>query len=156
MPLPTQPKVVSITQPFGFKYHLKALKQPDYAFPFVLIILIGLGFFLRGSDFLVAPGLTIVLPTIESPQSMSLPVNKVITLMDQQMLLFEGGVYTLGELEKQWQKAPEKGKLLLKCDKAAAMETVLRVCELARKSGFDGVQLAANQHSNQTIPFIDI
>lgn len=156
-PLISKPKLDSITQPFGFKNHLKALRKPDYTLPFVLIMLVGLAFFFTGADFLLAPGLSIELPKLESNEAMSLPVTKVITLIDKHMLLFEGGIYTLEQLERQWAPSDiDKGRLLLKCDKAIDMESVLHLCELSRKAGFSSVQIAADKEETHLTHFIDI
>lgn len=153
----TSPSPLSVTQPFGFKRYLQALKRPDYAFPFILVGLIGLGFYLRSADFLLAPGLAIDLPKLEHSEAMSLPVSKVLSVMNADMLLFEGGIYSLEDLEKLWAKCPPfEGRLLLKCDKTAELEVVLELCELAKKVGFDGVHIAANTMGLPEADFIEI
>ncbi len=151
-----RPSPKSITQPFGFKYYLQPLKRPDYTFPFLLIGLIGLGFYLRSADFLVAPGLAIDLPKLSHSEAMSLPVTKVLSVMDAHMLLFEGGIYSIRDLERLWAQNPPHGRLLLKCDKAAQLCILLEICELAKKAGFEGVHIAANSMDLPQGDFVEI
>lgn len=147
----------SITQPFGFRQYLQPLKRPDYAFPFILAGLIALGLYLRSGDFLLAPGLAVDLPRLSQSQAMSLPVHKVLTVIDPQMLLFEGKIYSLKELEILWAKGPIlEGRLLLKCDQAAPLGTVLQICELAKAAGFEGVQIAANTMDLPHADFVEV
>ncbi len=152
----TSPRPKSITQPFGFKHYLQPLKRPDYTFPFLLIGLIALGFYLRSADFLVAPGLAIDLPKLRQSEAMSLPVSKVLSVMDEHMLLFEGSIYSIRDLEKLWTQSQAQGRLLLKCDKAAQLGTLLELCEIAKKAGFEGVQIAANSIDLLQGNFIEI
>lgn len=153
----TIPRPKSITQPFGFKHYRQPLKKPDYTFPFLLIGLIALGFYLRSADFLLAPGLAVDLPKLSQSEAMSLPVSKVLSVMDEHMLLFEGSIYSLEELGQVWSKGPcFKGRLLLKCDKVAPLGIVLEICELAKKAGFEGVQIAANSIGLLQSDFVEI
>lgn len=130
----------------------RELTPPDYRMdiiPLVDVILIAFFFSLLGSRFILAPGVQIELPAVNAQAISGAPTAAVLTIQNDNMLLFEGRIHTLGSFEAAMRTYfGDKGGLsdavlLVKSDKDVSMSTFLYVCEIAQRAGFAKVHVAA-------------
>ncbi len=147
---PTEINPDMITSPLDLK---RQLPEPDTRInlvSFVDLCLIGLFFTLYSSRFVFAPGVAIDLSEVDSLARTGLPTPAVLTVRDNDILLFEGEIFrieALGEKLDQFVR-PRKtdgAALLVKADKSVDMQSILRICDMARKAGFGKVQLATDE-----------
>ncbi|MBC2606425.1 ExbD/TolR family protein [Pelagicoccus albus] len=116
--------------------------------PFLDLCAIGLFFTLFSSKFVMAPGLTLALPEVESSQVAISAVYEVVSVSEvkgQEMIFYQDSVLDLDSLAKLFESrgaAPEKATLLVKADKAVSMTTLSSLVELAIANGYERVQLA--------------
>ncbi len=118
--------------------------------PFFDLCVIGLFFALYSSRFIFAPGVTIDLSEVDVSARTGLPTPAVLTVRENNILLFEGEIFRLEALDEKLtqfviQEKVEEATLLIKADKSVAMQEILHICDLARKAGFDRVHLAAEE-----------
>ena len=144
-----------ITRPLDLESHLS--KEPrDFDVMFwVNVGAIVLLFTLLGSRFVLAPSLAVsvngeasdlALPEV-SPGSQSVAAaSVVVSYRRDNVLLFEGGMYSLPELRKQmnhYMKTHPGAVLLVRADRQVSMQAFLDLCEMARQEGFSNVLVAA-------------
>jgi biopolymer transport protein ExbD len=123
----------------------------DFAPLLDLCIIVAL-FFWLGSRFTFSPGITVDLP--QSDQKLQgIPCTAVLTVARTDALLFQGGRYKLDEIGYELQKlaTSEDGpvSLLVKINKSDSMTTFLRLCEIARESGIQSVQIASGSTQSE-------
>ncbi len=139
-----------ITSPLELK---RQLPEPDNRInlvPFFDLCVIGLFFALYSSRFVFAPGVTIDLSEVDVSARTGLPTPAVLTVRDNNILLFEGEIFRLEALNEKLaqfviEEKIEGAALLIKADKSVAMQEILHICDLARKAGFEQVHLAADE-----------
>lgn len=135
-----------LTSPLGLLSQLRPDKLRFTAAAWIGVGLIGVGFSLLGGRFIFAPGITIDLPMVTSTVAPGLPTAKVLTIGQNGTFFFEGRVLTPATLTLALQTARPEGQgvatLLIKGDKATPLQTFLQVCQWARESGFDQIQVA--------------
>ena len=124
--------------------------------PFVDLCVIGLFFAVFSSKFVMAPGLTLALPQVESSQVAISPIYEVVTVTEvkgEEMIFFQDSVLDLVSLEKVFEERGQAAKgatLLVKADMAVSMQTLSRLSQLAIDAGYAKVQLATDdRRSNQ-------
>ncbi len=136
-----------LTSPFGLEERLKPLSRDINIFALLNVALVVLGFLLLSSHFILAPGILIELPSIQASNALGIPAYHVLTVNQQNMILYKGRIYGLENLLqafiKEQKKEIEKAILLIKLDKNTSMEIFLQVCEVANKAGYEHVQIAA-------------
>lgn len=116
--------------------------------PFVDLCVIGLFFAVFSSKFVMAPGLTLALPKVESSQVAISPIYEVVTVTEvkgEEMIFFQDSVLNLASLEKAFESrglAPKGATLLVKADVAVSMRTLSSLSQLAIDAGYSKVQLA--------------
>lgn len=116
--------------------------------PFVDLCAIGLFFVMFSSKFVMAPGLTLALPQVNSSQVAISPVYEVITISEvkgEEMIFFQDSVLNLESLERYFEKrgpAAKDATLLVKADMAVSMQTLSELNQLAIRAGYTRVQLA--------------
>ncbi|EDY80979.1 hypothetical protein VDG1235_596 [Verrucomicrobiia bacterium DG1235] len=119
--------------------------------PFLDLCVIGLFFALFSSKFVMAPGLTLALPVVESSQVAISPVYEVVTVTEvkgEEMIFFQDGKYDLESLGKLFVRrggAQEGATLLVKADMAVSMQTLSSLSQLAIEAGYTRVQLATEE-----------
>jgi biopolymer transport protein ExbD len=72
----------------------------------------------------------------------------VVSYRRDNVILFEGGMYTLTELRKHMEaytKQHPKAVMLVRADRQVSMQAFLDLCEMARQVGFANVVAAAEQ-----------
>lgn len=139
-----------ITRPFNFEAHLKKPGGGPVVIPYVNVCLLFLFFTLLSSKFVLAPGVSLSLPTAKAADSSALPTYKVLTVGEVQgseRLIFEDRILNLDSFEKELPtllKAKEAREtvLLVRMDKGVSVQTLVRVCEIAREAGFREVRIA--------------
>ncbi len=138
-----------LTSPFGLKRHLKAPEIKLDMVPLfdliVLALLIGLLF----TRYLVFPGVRVDLPNTELSIQQNAVEIAVLTISNSGMLFFDGSVYQENSIEQAFQKYIENSGaqspvLLVKAGASMDIQNFLELCQMARKSGFDEVQVAAD------------
>ena len=117
----------------------------DFAPVLDLCIIVAL-FFWLGSRFTFSPGITVDLPQSEQ-KLQGIPCTAVLTVARTDTLLFQGGRYKLDGIGHELQQLADRVdgpvSLLVKIDKSYSMTTFLKLCEIARESGMDSVQIAS-------------
>lgn len=119
--------------------------------PFVDLCVIGLFFVLFSSKFVMAPGLTLALPEVDSSQVAISQLYEVITVTEvkgEEMIFFQDGVHNLESLRKAFlKKGPVSGDttLMVKADMAVSMRTLSALSEVAIDAGYSKVQLATEE-----------
>jgi biopolymer transport protein ExbD len=151
-----------ITRPLDLQSQLSAAPRDLDFFAWVNVGVIMLFFGLLGSRFVLAPGLPIdvasgtelVLPQVGTAINSAAPASVVVSYrrggLDprEDVILFEGGKYTLPELQKHMESYAKQhpgAVMLVRADRQVSMQAVLNLCEMARRVGFANVLLAAEQ-----------
>ncbi len=125
-------------------------------FAWVNVAVIVLFFALLGSRFVLAPGLSIgvggeeglLLPQVAGTNESVGPASVVVSYRRDNVILFEGGMYTLAELRKHMERYAKQypgAVMLVRSDRQVSMQAFLDLCEMARSVGFANVLVAAEQ-----------
>lgn len=153
----------SITRPLNLAAHLRA---PDRTFdpvPWINLLVLFVFVGLLQSRFLLAPGVTIDLPSQTEASLGAVQTTAVLTMSasglagDRPLILFQGKALNLDQIEGpltdfvRLAKA-EETLLLLKADRNVRAQHLITLCEIARRAGFGGVQLAAEDAVAPTGP----
>ena len=133
-------------------------------FAWVNVAVIALFFGLLGSRFVLAPGLPIgvgdgggvIEPPSVGPSSVAPgPSSVVVSVRRDNVVLFEGGVYSLPELRKQmadYTKNHSGAVLLVRADRQVSVQALLDLCEMAKSVGFASVLLAGESPASENSP----
>lgn len=152
-----------ITSPLELQSRLSPPPRDVDFFAWVNLGLIALFFGLLGSRFVLAPGLPIGvsdsqgidLPRVSGAVEGAAPASVVVSVRRDNVILFEGGMYTLSELRKQMEeyaKAHPRAVMLVRADREVSMQAFLDLCDMARQVGFASVLAAAEQPISETAP----
>lgn len=147
-----------IVQPFNFTSRLKQASVGFEIVPFIDFCLILVFFAILGSPFVVAPGLTVNLPTMQAPVADAVPTSRVLTVGEvegRELIIFDNRVQTLVTLEKSFADDPAEGPgevLLLRLRRDVSVQLLVRINELAAKAGFAAVQIAAEPERTTPAP----
>jgi biopolymer transport protein ExbD len=138
-------------------------RDVDY-FAWVNVGLIALFFLLFGSRFVLAPGLpigvgdggrTIEPPTIGAASDTPGPSSVVVSVRRDNVVLFDGGVYSLPDLRKQmadYTKNHSGAVLLVRADRQVSVQALLDLCDMAKSVGFTSVLLAGESPVSENSP----
>ncbi len=137
-----------ISSPLQLTRHLREPERQFDFVPFVDLCVIGLFFALHSSRFLFAPGVTIELPQADAGFLTGAPATAVMTVRENNMILFEGQIFRGETLRSKLQEYVKTKQLpgsilLVKADKGVDVQLLLLIFEEARKAGFSRVQVAA-------------
>ena len=149
-----------IVQPFNFTARLKQTSIGFDVVPFVDFCLILVFFAWLGSPYVVAPGLTVNLPTMHAPETDAVPTSRVLTVGEvegRELIIFNNRVQTLETLGDSFAQNPAHGTgdvLLLRLQRDVSVQLLVRINELAAQAGFSAVQIAAEPErtSSGTFP----
>jgi biopolymer transport protein ExbD len=153
-----------ITQPLELQSRLSPVPRDLDFFAWVNVGLIVLFFGLLGSRFVLAPGMpigvggdnTINLPQIGGATESAGPASVVVSYRRDNVILFEGGMYSLQELRNHmaaYAKQHPGAVMLVRADRQVSMQAFLDLCEMAREVGFANVLAAAEQpQTGNTLP----
>ena len=143
-----------ITRPLELE---SRLSPPPRDLDFVAWVNVGtivLFFSLLGSPFVLAPGLPVGLGGNGGPElphtTVSAvgtgPASVVVTYRRDDVILFEGGMYTLPALQKHLEGYAKKhpgAVMLVLADRQVSVQAFFDLCDMARSLGFANVQAAA-------------
>ncbi len=144
-----------ITRPLELQSRLSPPPRDLDFFAWVNVAAIVLFFGLLGSRFVLAPGLSVgvggealVLPQVGGTTENAGPAAVVVSYRRDNVILFEGGMYTLPELRKHMEsyaRLHPGAVMLVRSDRQVSMQAFLDLCEMARSVGFANVLVAAEQ-----------
>lgn len=151
-----------ITKPLNLQSHLSPSPRDFDFFAWVNVALIALCFGLLGSRFVLAPGVAIGvgnensfnLPQVGGIAQGAGPASVVVSYRRDNVILFEGGMYTLLELRKHmksYAQAHPGAVMLVLADRQVSMQAGLDLCEMAREVGFSNVVVAAEKIQSEII-----
>lgn len=144
-----------ITRPLDLESRLSKPPRDFDVFFWVNAGVITLLFVMFGSRFVLAPGLAmgvngqetgIELPSVAAGSQGAGAASVVVSYRRDNVLLFEGGMFSLEELRKQmsnYVRAHPGAVLLVRADRQVSMQAFLDLCDMARKEGFASVLIAA-------------
>jgi biopolymer transport protein ExbD len=118
--------------------------------PLIDLLCIGLLFALLFTRLVISPGVQLNLSETELRMPQATQEVAVLTVQNEGMLLFDGGVYQVDSIEKAFLKRMVRSKdkpviLLLKAGKLLPMQTLLDICSKAKSAGFVQIDLAAQR-----------
>ncbi len=143
-----------ITRPLDLESRLSPPPRDLDFVGWVNVGVIVLFFSLLGSRFVLAPGMPIgvaddpsqlVLPQGEGTPESTGPASVVVSYRRDNVILFEGGMYSLPDLRKQMADYAAKhpgAVMLVKADRQVSMQAFLDLCAMAREVGFAHVVVA--------------
>lgn len=145
-----------ITGPLELRSRLSPPPRDLDFFAWVNTGVIVLFFALLGSRFVLAPGVPIgvtpdselVLPVVPGAVANASPASVVVSYRRKDVILFEGGKYSLSDLRKHMEayaKNHPGAVMLVRADRQVSMQDFLALCEMAREVGFASVLAAAEQ-----------
>lgn len=147
-----------ITRPLELQSRLSPAPRDLDFFAWVNVAVIALFFSLLGSRFVLAKGVTIgtapeeagtiELPAVKGADVGAGPASVVVSYRRDNVILFEGGMYTLKELRKAMEDYTRQhpgAVMLVRSDRQVSMQAFLELCEMARSVGFANVLVAAEQ-----------
>lgn len=118
--------------------------------PFIDVVVVALFFVLLSSRFVLAPGISISLPTVENLPRDAAATSRVLTISESQgaqMILFEGRVFSsldaFGRVLADRSDEFQSEILLIRADRDVSLELLARIWDLCGKAGFERVLLAA-------------
>ncbi len=143
-----------ITRPLELE---SRLSPPPREFDFVAwvnVAVIVLFFSLLGSRFVLAPGVPVGmsdaggldLPSAGAAAEGNPAASVVVSYRRDNVILFEGGMYTLDDLRKQMADYAKKhpgAVMLVRADRQVSVQAFFKLCDMARAVGFASVQAAA-------------
>ena len=144
-----------ITRPLELESRLSPPPRDLDFVAWVNVALIVLFFSLLGSRFVLAPGVSVGVGDQEGgpelPQSGGTLENTgaasvVVSYRRDNVILFEGGMYSLADLQKQMADYVKKhpgAVMLVRADRQVSMQAFLDLCNMARSVGFASVVVPA-------------
>ncbi|MGE9293530.1 MAG: ExbD/TolR family protein [Puniceicoccales bacterium] len=142
--------IPSILRPLGLTQLLATPDKRLDATPLFDVLLIIAMFFVLGSRFVFAPGLSVALPVSPVSDLGGISTVDVLTVKSRDFIIYRETKYTLSSLEKSmtsatYENPPRDAYLLVRADEGVDMETFIAISKLARVAGYSGVQLAARE-----------
>jgi biopolymer transport protein ExbD len=146
-----------ITRPLELQSRLSAPPRDLDFFAWVSVGVIALFFTMLGSRFVLPSGTAIdvdgqpngvVLPQGGAVTENAGAASVVVSYRRDNVILFEGGMYTMAELRKHMEaytRQHPKAVMLVRADRQVSMQAFLDLCEMARQVGFANVVAAAEQ-----------
>jgi biopolymer transport protein ExbD len=113
------------------------------------LCLIFIFFSILSSKFVLAPGVSLHLPDSRYADLDALPAYQVLTVGEiggEERIIYDGAIHNLASFERSLESATEEIKntvLLIRLDEHISVQTLVRVCDVARAKGFKQVQIAA-------------
>ena len=144
-----------ITRPLDLQSRLSPPPRDLDVVAWLNVGLIALFFGLLGSRFVLPPGLLVgvgesgaeVLPLVDRTlaSESTNAASVVVSYRRDNVILFEGGMYSLAELRKHvegYAKAHPGAVMLVHSDRQVSVQAILDLCVMARSVGFANVLLA--------------
>ena len=142
-----------ITSPLNLDAKVKEQNRYFDSMPFIDLCLIGLFIALFNSKFIFAPGFNIELPQIISQELVGVPTTSVLTMRENDMIIFEGQIFNIDSLQKRLMSYSIEEErinpiLLVKLDKNVKVQQLMKILDIARPY-FSSVQLAADERKQE-------
>jgi biopolymer transport protein ExbD len=150
-----------ITKPLELESRLSPPPRDLDFVAWVNVVVIVLFFGLLGSRFILSPGVGVQigdarpvldLPTAGSAASGATSASVVVSYRRDNVILFEGGMYSLADLRKQLEGYVRNNPspvMLLRMDKQVTMQAFFDFTDMAKEVGFINVFVATeSQHSD--------
>ncbi len=143
-----------ITRPLDLESRLSPAPRDLDCFAWVNVGLIALFFGLLGSPFVLTPGVPIgvaedtnqlVLPQGDGTPESTGAESVVVSYRRDNVILFEGGMYSLADLKKQvagYAKKHPGAVMLVRADRQVSLQAGLELANMAKSVGFANVVLA--------------
>lgn len=142
-----------ITRPLELESRLSPPPRDLDFVAWVNVAVIVLFFSLLGSRFVLAPGISIgvgdpggiVLPQGGETAESTGAASVVVSYRRDNVILFEGGMYSLADLQKQMEEYVRKhpgAVMLVRADRQVSLQAALELVEMAKSIGFANVVLA--------------
>lgn len=115
---------------------------------FVDLAAIVVFFAIFGSPFVLAPGLTLDLPTVSARSDTPQPIGLVVNVQRDNQILFEDGLHSLASFEarlREMQRAGKAPTLLLRVDRRVSVQGLIDLCDAARAAGVERIQVASGR-----------
>jgi biopolymer transport protein ExbD len=118
--------------------------------PLIDLLCIALLFSLLFTRLVITPGVQLSLSETELQMPQATQEVAVLTVQNEGMLLFDGGVYQVDSIEEAFLERMMRTKdkpviLLLKAGRLLPMQTLLDICSKAKSAGFVQIDLAAQR-----------
>ncbi|RXK53078.1 hypothetical protein ESB00_15315 [Oleiharenicola lentus] len=145
-----------ISGPLELQSRLSPPPRDLDVFAWVNTGLIVLFFALLGSRFVLAPGLPVglsgdgswALPRMDGAAENAVPASVVVSYLREDVILFEGGKFTLAELRKHMEiyaKEHPGAVMLVRADRQVSIQDFAKLASMASQVGFSQAQLAMEQ-----------
>ncbi|HTL52062.1 MAG TPA: biopolymer transporter ExbD [Planctomycetota bacterium] len=151
-----------ITRPLDLEARLSPPPRDLNFVGWVNVGVIVLFFSLLGSRFVLTPGLPIgtgesglVLPEGGEPAVSTGAASVVVSYRRENVILFEGGMYSLVDLKKQlavYARQHPGAVMLVRADRQVTLQNIVDLIETARLVGFANVLLAAEPPPQEAPP----
>jgi len=148
-----------ITRPLNLQAHLRRPSKRINPIPLLDVLFIALFFSFLGSNFVLAPGLTLNLPEGDRKSMAGLPTSAFLTVQSENVLLFQGEILKMDELKSALvEHVTKRGEsnLVVYLDREVSVQTLLRVTDLAREAGIVRVQVASQPSAAERMPSSDL
>jgi len=146
---PLLPVAKELNYPFDLKRYLKQQPSGFDLVPVLDMIVIALLFSLLFTRYLVFPGVRVELPQTALLVEQEASNVEVLTIDNNGMLFFEGGIYSQNSIEGAFRQyfasnRSDSSVLLLKARAALDIQQFLDLCQIAQSTGFAEVQIASD------------
>lgn len=123
--------------------------QLDMA-PLIDVVFLLLIFFMLTSNFVIQPGIKVLLPKAVTSEVLS-SRNLTVTVTGQDLLFLNDQPTTVSDLTAQIKTAAAENKaVLLKADSGASLGRVVEIWDLCRDAGISQINIATNQKPGGT------
>lgn len=140
---------------FDLNAYLKPPRVGFDAYPILDLLAIALLFSLLFSRMVMTPGVRLDLPETTLRMSPATSAVAVLTVQNEGMLLFDGGVYqveTISDAFEEYIMEKKEGPiiLLLKAGERFSLASLLNISGMAQEAGFSQVHLTAKRPESKS------
>jgi biopolymer transport protein ExbD len=129
-----------------FKTHCQVSKGLVDAAPLVNLVFLLLLFFVLNSQFVMQPGVSVSLTSLNDVPMKASFQSLVVTVARDDLLFFDDRLVPMDKLEQTLHDAVQQGRgheLIIKADKQVAQGTVMEIMGAAVRAGIPMVNIAA-------------
>lgn len=138
------------TEPFGLVDRLPSLKTGFDVVAAIDLIAIALLIALLFTRFVILPGVRVDLPVTDLRMPQNASDVAVLTIGNNGMFFFSGGVYELSTIDAAFRRYVESREseevvVLLKTEASIDLQMFLELCQMAQAAGFSQVQISGKK-----------
>ena len=137
-----------ITRPLDLESHMRPKPRSYDVLFYANVALLGVFSMLMGSQFVLAPGMPITLPTVQGSMELAQPADVVVSMRGNDVVLFEGGMFPLDAFQKRLADVvASRGvkTVLVRVDRQVTAQGLLDLCGAVRAAGVEKVQIATEE-----------